>query len=149
ESQLLELLKLFFDLRGAEIKQVHLDSTLGPSYVTATPDQIKEAVDQFMGVTGTPGPAGSTAKPPKKVTTPRPPAYSKPTPAATKKKQGSQNTDLIRTTYGKSLARGIRARKTKVPVYYPTLLEQGSDYAQKPRVYKINGKGDESPPHAE
>jgi hypothetical protein len=36
-----------------------------------------------------------------------------------------------------------------VPIYYPTVLEQGSDYAQKPRVYKINGKGDESPPHAE
>jgi hypothetical protein len=27
------------------------------------------------------------------------------------------------------------------------LLETGSDYAQKPRVYKINGKGDQSPPH--
>jgi polyisoprenyl-teichoic acid--peptidoglycan teichoic acid transferase len=147
--QLLELLKLFFDLRGAEIKQVHLDSTLGPSYVYATPDQIKQAVDQFLGVKGTPGPAGSTAKPPKKVTPSRPPDYSKPTPAAPKKKKTAPDTDLIETTYGKALARGIRGRKSKVPIYYPTRLETGSDYAQKPRVYKINGKGDESPPHAE
>lgn len=36
-----------------------------------------------------------------------------------------------------------------MPIYYPTVLENGSDYAQKPRVYKINGKGDESPPHAQ
>jgi polyisoprenyl-teichoic acid--peptidoglycan teichoic acid transferase len=148
-DQLLELLKLFFDLRGAEIKQVHLNSTLGPSYVTATQGQIKKAVDEFLGVQGTPGPAGTTAKPPKDVTAQRPPDYSKPTPAAPKTKGGSADTDLIRTTYGKALAQGIRARKTKVPIYYPTLLEQGSDYAQKPRVYKINGKGDESPPHAE
>jgi polyisoprenyl-teichoic acid--peptidoglycan teichoic acid transferase len=148
-DQLLELLKLLVNLRGAEIKQVHLNSTLGPSYVTATQGQIKKAVDEFLGVRGTPGPAGTTAKPPKEVTAPRPPDYSKPTPAAPKKQQGSSETDLIRTTYGKALAQGIRDRKSKVPIYYPTLLEQGSDYAQKPRVYKINGKGDESPPHAE
>jgi len=148
-DQLLELLKLFISLRGAEIKQVHLDSTLGPSYVTATQSQIKQAVNQFLGVTGTPGPAGSTAKPQKEVQAQRPPDYSPPTPAAPKKQKHKQPTDLTRTTYGKALARGIRARKTKVPIYYPTLLEQGSDYAQKPRVYKINGKGDQSPPHAE
>ena len=149
ETQLLELLKLFIDLRGSEIKQVHLGSTLGPSYVTATDSQIRKAVDEFLGVTGTPGPAGSTAKPQKKVEVQRPPDYSPPTPAAPKKQKQAQETDLTRTTYGKELARGIRARKTKVPIYYPTLLEQGSDYAQKPRVYKINGKGDQSPPHAE
>jgi LCP family protein required for cell wall assembly len=148
-DQLLELLKLFINLRGAEIKQVHLDSTLGPSYVTATQSQIKQAVNQFLGVTGTPGPAGSTAKPQKDVQAQRPPDYSPPTPAAPKKQKHKQPTDLTRTTYGKALARGIRARKTKVPIYYPTLLETGSDYAQKPRVYKINGKGDQSPPHAE
>jgi polyisoprenyl-teichoic acid--peptidoglycan teichoic acid transferase len=149
-NELLELLKLFFDLRGAEIKQVHLNSTLGPSYVTATDTQIKKAVDEFLGVQGTPGPAGSTAKPPNKVVPTRPPDYSKPTPAAPKKaKGGPVDTNLIETTYGKALAQGIRSRKSKVPIYYPTLLENGSDFEQKPRVYKINGKGDESPPHAQ
>ncbi|HKH22793.1 MAG TPA: LCP family protein [Solirubrobacterales bacterium] len=148
-DQLLELLKLFFDLRGAEIKQVHLNSRLGPSYVYASEEQIHTAVDQFLGVKGTPGPAGPTAKPPQKVTAPHPPDYSKPTPAAPNKQKTSPDTNLIDTTYGKALARGIRARKSKVPIYYPTKLEIGSDYAQKPRVYKINGKGDASPAHAE
>ena len=31
----------------------------------------------------------------------------------------------------------------------PTMLEAGTDYDQKPRVYKINGTGDGSPPNAE
>jgi hypothetical protein len=30
------VLRLFFDLRGAQIKEIHFNGTLGPSYVTAT-----------------------------------------------------------------------------------------------------------------
>jgi LCP family protein required for cell wall assembly len=149
-SQLLELLKLFFDLRGAQIKEIHFTGTLGPSYVTATSSEIHTAVNQLLGVQGTPGPAGSSAKPNKPVTPQQPPDHTKATPATKKKSSGSSlPTTLTSTSYGKELARGIRSRKEKVPVYYPTLLEDGSDYAQKPRVYKINGKGDESPPPAE
>ena len=148
--QMLQVLKLFFDLRSAPIKEIHFQATLGPSYVTATQGEIQTAVNQFLGSEGTPGPAGSNANPSKPVTPEQPPDYTKATPAAPKKKQKASNpTDLVETTYGKSLARGIRARKTKVPVYYPTRLETGSDYAQKPRVYKINGKGDQAPPHSE
>jgi LCP family protein required for cell wall assembly len=151
-EQMLEVLKLFFDLRGAQIKEIHFNGTLGPSYVTATPTEIQTAVNQFLGVSGTPGPAGSSAEPSKKVTPEqKPPDYSKPSPAT--KKQGgggsSASTNLTRTTYGKQLAQAIKARKQKVPIFYPTMLEVGSDYAQKPRVYKINGKGDEAPPHSQ
>jgi polyisoprenyl-teichoic acid--peptidoglycan teichoic acid transferase len=146
--KMLEVLKLFFDLRNAPIKEIHFNGTLGPSYVYATSDEIHTAVNQFLGSEGTPGPAGSSAKPNKKVTPEQPPDYSKPEPAGPKRKKAS-DTHLTETTYGKQLARGIRARKTHVPIYYPTVLETGSDYAQKPRVYKINGKGDESPPHAQ
>jgi LCP family protein required for cell wall assembly len=150
-EQMLQVLKLFFNLRGAEIKQIHFEGSIGPSYVTATQGQIDTAVDQFLGVKGTPGPVASSAKPEEKVAPEQPPPdYSKPAPAASRKKhKPSADTNLVETSYGKQLARAIRARKTKVPVYYPTLLAAGSDYAQKPRVYKINGKGDESPPHAE
>jgi LCP family protein required for cell wall assembly len=149
-SQLLELLKLFFDLRGAQIKEIHFNGTLGPSYVTATPGEIHTAVNQFLGVQGTPGPAGSSAKPKKPVAPQQPPDHTKATPASKKKSSTSSlPSTLTSTSYGKELARGIRARKEKVPVYYPTLLEEGSDYAQKPRVYKVNGKGDESPPPSE
>jgi polyisoprenyl-teichoic acid--peptidoglycan teichoic acid transferase len=151
-EQMLQVLKLFFDLRGAQIKEIHFNGTLGPSYVTATPSEIHTAVNQFLGVSGTPGPAGSSAEPSKKVTPEqKPPDYSKPSPA-TKQQEGggsSASTNLTRTTYGKQLAQAIKARKQKVPIFYPTMLEVGSDYAQKPRVYKINGKGDEAPPHSQ
>jgi LCP family protein required for cell wall assembly len=145
---MLQVLKLFFDLRNSQIKEIHFEGNLGPSYVTATQSQIDKAVNQFLGIEGTPGPAGTSAKPEEDVVPEQPPDYSKPVPAATKKERNA-DTNLIETEYGKQLARGIRARKSKVPIYYPTVLENGSDYEQKPRAYKINGKGDESPPHAQ
>ena len=149
-EEMLQVLRLFFDLRGAPIKEIHFNGTLGPSYVTATPDEIHTAVNQFLGVQGTPGPAGSSAKPKKPVQTQQPPDHTKSRPVVPKHKGGSSlPSTLVRTSYGRQLAQAIRARKEKVPVYYPTLLEQGSDYAQKPRVYKINGKGDQAPPHDE
>ena len=146
--QMLQVLKLFFDLRGSQIKEIHFEGHLGPSYVTATHSEIETAVQQFLGSESTPGPQGSTAKPDQKVIPEQAPDATKPTPAAPKKK-GAVDTNLVETTYGKSLAQGIKARQLKVPIYYPTQLEVGSDYAQKPRAYKINGKGDESPPHSE
>jgi polyisoprenyl-teichoic acid--peptidoglycan teichoic acid transferase len=149
-QSMLEVLKLFFDLRGAQIKEIHFEGHLGPSYVTASHSEIETAVRQFLGSESTPGPQGSTAKPAKKVTPEQPPDFTKSTPAAAKNKKGSRvSTNLVETTYGKQLAQAIRARKLKVPVYYPTQLEVGSDYAQKPRAYKVNGKGDDSPPHSE
>jgi LCP family protein required for cell wall assembly len=148
-EEMLRVLRLFFDLRGAQIKEIHFEGHLGPSYVTASPDEIKTAVDQFLGSESTPGPQGSTAKPDQKVIPEQAPDATKPTPATSKKKSAGASTDLVRTTYGKPLAQGIKARKLKVPIYYPTQLEVGSDYAQKPRAYKINGKGDQSPPHSE
>ena len=57
-EQMLQVLRLFFDLRGAQIKEIHFKGTLGPSYVTATPGEIHTAVNQFLGIEGTPGPAG-------------------------------------------------------------------------------------------
>jgi LCP family protein required for cell wall assembly len=149
-EQMLQVLKLFFDLRNAQIKEIHFEGNIGPSYVTATPDQIHKAVNQFLGIEGTPGPAGESAKPDQMVIPEQPPDYSKPEPAAPRKeRKAAADTNLVETEYGKQLARRIRARKSKVPVYYPTVLEAGSDYAQRPRVYKINGKGDGAPPHGQ
>ncbi len=150
-EEMLQVLRLFFDLRGAQIKEIHFNGTLGPSYVTATPGEIHTAVNQFLGVEGTPGPAGSSAQPNKPVTAQQPPDHTKSRPVTPKKKSSGHSlpSTLVHTSYGKQVAQGIKARKEKVPVYYPTVLEEGSDYAQKPRVYKINGKGDESPPKSQ
>jgi polyisoprenyl-teichoic acid--peptidoglycan teichoic acid transferase len=150
-EQMLQVLRLFFDLRSSQVKEIHFPAILGPSYVYANSAQVHATVNQFLGVQGTPGPVSSTAKPNKKVA-PEPPApdQTKSTPASSGKGSSSGlPSTLTHTTYGRQLGIGIRARREQIPVYYPTVLETGSDYAQKPRVYKINGKGDESPPHAQ
>ena len=152
-EQMLQLLRLFFDLRGAPVHEVHFQSTLGPSYVYANEAQIHSSVNQFLGAQSTSAPSATgnssgTQTKPAKVS--RPPDYSKPHPAAPTHHRASHPAkNLVRTTYGRQLAQEIRARGERVPVFYPTLLETGSSYAQKPRVYKINGKGDGAPPHAQ
>ena len=58
----LELLKLLFDSRSARVVEVKFPATLGPSYVTATPDEIRGAVDQFLGFEESAGPVGTLAE---------------------------------------------------------------------------------------
>ncbi len=58
----LELLKLLFDSRSARVVEVKFPATLGPSYVTATPDEIQGAVDQFLGFEESAGPVGTLAE---------------------------------------------------------------------------------------
>ena len=159
-GEMLELLKLFVEARNAPLKEVHFEGTLGPSFVTATPEEIERAVTQFMGFEDTPGARGKTAAPDRPGATgdTAPDQVDPPTPAGGKKTEQGEaadsdflddNSNVVKTAYGKELAKGIRARKIKLPVYYPTILESGSDYAQKPRVYKINGTGEGSPPNSE
>jgi LCP family protein required for cell wall assembly len=150
---MLQVLKLFLDSRDAPIKEIHFEGTLGPSFVTATPAEIKTATDQFLGVEASKG--GQTAAPEGPVTpevapdlTPVPPATGKkaaqPPPSPTDGPVDN-TVSLTPTSYGKALAQPMRRRVPKLPIYYPTALETGSDFAQKPRVYKINGTGEGSP----
>lgn len=55
----LELLKLLFDSRSARVVEVKFPSTLGDSYVTATPAEIQGAVDKFLGFESSAGPVGT------------------------------------------------------------------------------------------
>ncbi|MDP9189768.1 MAG: LCP family protein, partial [Actinomycetota bacterium] len=161
-SDMLQVLKLFIEARNAPLKEVHFEGTLGPSFVTTTPDEINRAVAQFLGLEDTPGSRAMTAAPedPARVGTPdvapdqaplkqAPTPKQAPAPPAAAGGGGQEQADLVETSYGKELAKGIRTRETKLPVYYPTVFESGSDYAQKPRVYKVNGTGDDAPPDSE
>jgi hypothetical protein len=174
-SEMLQILKLFVEARDAELKEVHFEGTLGPSFVTATQDQIDKAVAQFLGIESTPGPPGESAAPEAPVVPESAPDDVGDTPAtpedgeedgAKSGKKGKGNkgggsggtsaepAELIETQFGRELARGVRQRGVKgFQIYYPTTLEVGTDFDQKPRVYKINGNNDEdgsgAPPDGE
>jgi hypothetical protein len=154
-SDMLEVLKLFIAARDAPVKEVHFEGTLGPSFVNTTPQEINKAVTEFLGLEDTAGQRGQSAQPeePRQISPEDAPDETGSRPATNKKKNkgggGGGDAQLIETSFGKELAKGIRARKVKLPVYYPTILEIGTEFAQKPRVYKINGTGDGSPPDGE
>jgi polyisoprenyl-teichoic acid--peptidoglycan teichoic acid transferase len=153
---MLQVLRLFLDSRDKPVKEVRFEGSLGPSFVTASTQQLRIAVSQFLGIQGTPGTAGKTAAPDRPVEADVPPDQTPVPPAASRKpkkkspvKEDGSSTSLTPTSYGKQLAKGIRRRGAKIPILYPTVLQTGTDYAQKPRVYKINGTGEGSPPRGE
>ena len=51
-AELLELLDLLYELRGAEVQQVHFPAELGPSYVYANEEEIHHAAKEFKGEAG-------------------------------------------------------------------------------------------------
>ena len=173
-GEMLEVLKLFVEARDAQLKEVHFEGTLGPSFVTTTSAEIEKAVNQFLGIEDTPGPVGESAAPEDPVAPEQAPDETGDTPAtpapgagkgkgkgkgkekepeeeaeAPKGPRSREPAELIRTDFGRELAKSIRQRKTKLPVYYPTLLEIGTEFEQKPRVYKINGTGEGSVPNGQ
>ena len=62
-DQIIQLLSLLFDSRGAAVTEVSFPSTFtmrdGVSYVEATPAEIETAVNQFLGFEDDPGPVGT------------------------------------------------------------------------------------------
>lgn len=151
---MLQVLKLFLDSRDAPIKEIHFEGTLGPSFVTATPEEIKTATNQFLGIQASPkgeqsaAPEGPVTRDVAPDQTPVAPS-GKQTPSPPRKNAEPVDSNLTPTSYGKELAKPMRRRVPKLPIYYPTALETGSDFDQKPRVYKINGTGDGSTPPGE
>ncbi|HTR75056.1 MAG TPA: LCP family protein [Solirubrobacterales bacterium] len=49
---LIELLDLLYELKGAEVNQVHFPAELGPSFVYANEEEVHHAVKEFMGEVG-------------------------------------------------------------------------------------------------
>jgi LCP family protein required for cell wall assembly len=123
-TQVLELIKLAVFSAGHPIREVHFRSEVGPSYVNATPSDIRANVAEFMG-----GEASGGQRAP-----------SRSTPA--------QKAAGRRRPRGKVVAGGLEdaksageeqaiasATKTGFPFYYPTLRLAGSTYSGEPRVY--------------
>src|SRR6185437_2758099 len=51
-SELITLLDLLYELKGAEVNQVHFPAELGPSFVYANTDEVHHAVKEFLGEAG-------------------------------------------------------------------------------------------------
>jgi LCP family protein required for cell wall assembly len=50
--KLIELLDLLYELKGAEVNQVHFPAELGPSYVYANREEVAHSVKEFLGEAG-------------------------------------------------------------------------------------------------
>jgi LCP family protein required for cell wall assembly len=51
-TELITLLDLLYELKGAEVNQVHFPAELGPSFVYANTEEVKHAVKEFLGEAG-------------------------------------------------------------------------------------------------
>ena len=51
-TELITLLDLLYELRGAEVQQIHFPAELGPSFVYSNEDEIHHAVKEFLGEAG-------------------------------------------------------------------------------------------------
>jgi polyisoprenyl-teichoic acid--peptidoglycan teichoic acid transferase len=138
-STMIQVLDLFVESRGAEIREVHFPAVLGPSFVYASPEAIHGAIDQFLGSEASPGPRGSLGndkkgKKKKKrkgehVVKPKPPGSDGLVPAV---EAGAAE--------GKAVARKV---SKNFPIFFPTRLPSGAYFVETnpyehivdPRVY--------------
>jgi polyisoprenyl-teichoic acid--peptidoglycan teichoic acid transferase len=141
---MIDVLKLFIASRSSSIHEVHFPAELGPSYVTATPEAIEGAVEQFLGIEASGGSRGtlerangkSKKKKKKKgkkhhLTAPKPPGQD-----------GLVAAGEAGATEAKIVARKVGGG---FPVFYPTRLPYGAVYEetdpylhiQDPRVYHL------------
>jgi LCP family protein required for cell wall assembly len=131
-SEVLRLLKLAIFSAGQPIQEIHFEGAIGPSFVEASDAQVKKLVQQFLRVEETPGPRGAA---------PGERPARKP-----KRRQGRDAASL--GLYDASVAgedQGLQAVQAgaggSLPVFYPTLLQNSSEFAYPPRVYKMRDPG--------
>jgi polyisoprenyl-teichoic acid--peptidoglycan teichoic acid transferase len=130
-SEVLRLLKLALFSANQPIQEIHFEGAIGPSYVEASNEQVKKLVQQFLNVEDTPGPRGEAQE--------RDPGRHK------RRKRGPPDAASIGLWDATALGedQGLQAVQAgaggSLPVFYPTLLLNSSEYADAPRVYKIQG----------
>jgi LCP family protein required for cell wall assembly len=129
-SEVLRLLKLAVYSAGQPIQEIHFEGEIGASYVEASNAQVKKLVQQFLNVQDSPGPRG-------KAPDERP---------ASKPKRRQRRADSSIGVYdatGVGEDQGLQAVQAgaggSLPVFYPTLLLNSSQFVPPPRVYKLRG----------
>jgi LCP family protein required for cell wall assembly len=156
--QVIELIKTLFYVRNAPVREVHFPAELGgpdDPYVTASNEAIQNAVQQFLGVEGTPGPpSGETSEQESK---PKPDGgrRSKEKPEETEPQEGESGPAMIDATGAiEPYAQKLAATETKgaepmldFPLYYPTQVPANSivdsTVLEASRAFPIDGPGDD------
>jgi LCP family protein required for cell wall assembly len=155
-TELITLLDLLYEVRGAEVNQVHFPAELGPSFVYANTDEIHHAVKEFLGE------AGFDAKkfPEKEEETAQQKIEKKKKAEKKAKKKGKKKhhtppggDELVPASElgeaeGEIVARHVGGG---FPVFYPTRLPEGASFQESnpyehivdPRVYHLKDKDKE------
>jgi polyisoprenyl-teichoic acid--peptidoglycan teichoic acid transferase len=125
-QQTLSLLKVIAFSAGHPLQEVRFRTDLGPSYVTSSPKQIRETVNEFLNVQPTKGPRGrNRAAPPV-------------TPGKKRRKVDVSKLGLEEAkTAGEDQAIAA-APHVNFPVLFPRLRKAGSLYVDVPRTYVID-----------
>jgi LCP family protein required for cell wall assembly len=152
-TDLIELLDLLYELRGAEVNQVHFPAELGPSYVYSNETEIHHAVREFLGEAGYDSHKFPEEKPEKQKAEG---SQAKKNGKGKKhKKPKARHTapggdELVPATAAGEAEAGIAAGKVGggFPVFYPTRLPAGAAFQESdpyehivdPRVYHLKDK---------
>jgi polyisoprenyl-teichoic acid--peptidoglycan teichoic acid transferase len=153
-TELITLLDLLYELKGAEVQQVHFPAELGPSYVYANQTEIHHAVKEFLGEAGLESQKFPEEKPETKKKSEKQPKKAKGQKKSKKKKPkkhvppgGDQLVPASEAGEGEAeiVARHVGGG---FPVFYPTRLPSGATYQESnpyehivnPRVYHLRDK---------
>ncbi len=140
----LELLKLLFDSRNARVVEVKFPATLGPSFVTATPDEIQGAVDKFLGFEDTAGPVGTLSegsrnRKAKQNAEKQAKKRAKEAKAATKapSKENDGLVDAAQAGLDEAIRMQSETGSKKFPYFYTKRLPSGTVYSDGSRNYHL------------
>jgi LCP family protein required for cell wall assembly len=172
KETMLEVLKLFLAVRSAEIEEVHFPAELGPSYVTASQEQINEAVNQFLGVEASAGPQANQEGAEENEQDEAVEKKAKKNSKDKNKKKGKNkkkdkplvetpdlgSDELVPAREAGEMEAEIAARRVhgQFPIFFPTRLPSGAYYVESnpyekivdPRIYSIREDLDpDSPRH--
>jgi LCP family protein required for cell wall assembly len=129
-SEVLRLLKLAVFSAAKPIQEIHFEGEIGPSYVEASNAQVKKLVQRFLDVKESPGPRG------------RPPGERPARKPKRRQRRSAESLNLYDAS-GTGKDQALQAVQAgaggSLPVFYPTLLLNSSQFAQPPRVYKLMG----------
>jgi LCP family protein required for cell wall assembly len=150
---LITLLDLLFELRGAEINQVHFPAELGPSYVYANETEVHHAVKEFLGEAGFEAHKFPEEKKPEAKKAKKKNEKSKKKNKKKKKHTPPGGDELVPASEIGEAEAEIVARHVGggFPVFYPTRLPSGAAFQESepyehivdPRVYHLRDKGKE------